>query len=113
MNGIGNPSTEFVKQIVRDIERVKADPAKERAYMDMQMKLMKAKEHGIEQGIEEGIDKGMHLGFMKANFDIALKMASLDQAAGLSEQEIASKLRMIFNDLDEDQFQQIISQLKK
>lgn len=85
--------------------------------MDMQMKLMKAKEQGLEQGLEkgleQGINKGMHIGFIKANYDNALKMASFDHASGLGEQEIASKLRMIFSDLSEDQFQQIISHLKK
>lgn len=97
---------------MHDIERVKEDPAMERDYMDMQMKLMIAAEKGINEGIKKGIKTGINLGIAEASYKNAQNVARYERSHGLNKDQIADKLAKIFSKLSDDQLQQILADLK-
>lgn len=119
MNGVGKPKTKFIKQLVHDIERVKADPEKEREYMDLQMKLMdaeiKGKAEGKEEGKREGEIKGRRegeqLGIAKATYESALNVAGVLHTDGLGKNAIAEKLHRAFKKITDRDVDKILRTL--
>lgn len=91
MNGFNQPTTAFAKKLLEDIESVKADPQKERAFMDWVMKLEDARD--------------------RANMESAINYSRKLTREGCSQDEIVSSIKEVFVTLTDDEINQILDTL--